>query len=132
MACQNCLELMNLLEAEKSNRPGGWIETRQGNTGLLVYENENPEDKFCLMVMHCVTDQGVLRTFFEIAKKWGYNSPAYMTGYNWDCAFLDVRVFFEKKEEGLCLQKRTDQIIKKMADEINFLTKKWGEQGETS
>ena len=120
------LELVYQLEAEKLNHPDGWIETRLKQTDLLVYEDEKSlEGKFCLVVMHSITDQDVLKIIYEVVRSWGYNSSAYMTGHYWNCPFLDVRVFFEANDNGLFLQKRTDQIIKKMADKINGLTKDW-------
>lgn len=124
MVHQDYLKLIYQLQAASLIHPGGWIETSLKQTDLLVYESL--DDDFCLMAMHCVTDQDVLRTFFDLAKSWGYNSPAYMTGYHWDCSLLDVRVFFKNNNEGAAyLQKRTDKIIGDLAGKINELTEKW-------
>lgn len=103
-----------------------WVETKVGDSKLLLSIGEIEGNLYCMMVAHGLHSQAVYQQIIRGIKSLGFKSPAYTSGIYWHCPDITENTFFKKRGDGKTLQILTDKIVANLTAEINKIIKSWG------
>lgn len=107
---------------------GKWLETKVGDSKLLLSIGEVEGNRYCVVVAHKLHNQIDYQQIIKLIRSLGFESPAYTSGIYWECSDITECTFFKNKGDGKTFQLLNDKIMKKVTGEVNRMIKPWDEK----